>query len=72
MQVRKAPSKSWMQFRETLIPVINQMGIAKLAAESGISREHLYKVLSDRGNPEFATLVSIIKACGMKLMVCTD
>ena len=42
-------------------------GMAQLARDTGISREGLYKALSADGNPEFATVMKVIKALGLKL-----
>lgn len=42
-------------------------GIAQLAAQSGLTRESLYKTLSSTGNPKFQTVLSIIHALGMRL-----
>jgi len=42
-------------------------GMSQLARETGISREGLYKALSGEGNPEFATIMKVIKALGLKL-----
>lgn len=39
-------------------------GIAK---ETGLSRESLYKALSETGNPEFATVMRIVRALGLTL-----
>ena len=42
-------------------------GMSQLARDTGISREGLYRALSVNGNPEFATVMKVIKALGMKL-----
>jgi len=42
-------------------------GMAQLARDTGISREGLYKALSADGNPEFTTVIKVIKALGLKL-----
>lgn len=39
----------------------------QLARGSGISREWVYKPLSEEGNPTFSTVVKITKALGCKL-----
>ncbi|MEO5370179.1 MAG: putative addiction module antidote protein [Magnetococcus sp. DMHC-1] len=44
-------------------------GMSQLARDTGISREGLYRALSADGNPEFATVMKVIKALGMKLHV---
>jgi probable addiction module antidote protein len=42
-------------------------GIGKLAAETGLSREALYKATGPDGNPTLATLMGILKATGLQL-----
>ena len=42
-------------------------GMAKVAAEAGLGRESLYKALSPKGNPEFATVLKVIRALGLRL-----
>jgi probable addiction module antidote protein len=42
-------------------------GMAHLARETGLSREALYRALSDTGNPELGTVLKVIRALGFKL-----
>jgi probable addiction module antidote protein len=42
-------------------------GMARLARDTGISREGLYKALSEDGNPSFATILKVIRALGLEL-----
>lgn len=44
-------------------------GLTKLAKETNLQREHLYKMLSDRGNPSFENIVKIIQALGYDIMI---
>ncbi|MDL1860864.1 putative addiction module antidote protein [Betaproteobacteria bacterium PRO7] len=44
-------------------------GIARLAAETGLNRETLYRTLSKRGNPQLSSLIAILRASGLKLAV---
>jgi probable addiction module antidote protein len=44
-------------------------GLGAVAAESGISRESLYRTLSPKGNSTLKTLLAVLKAVGMKLSV---
>ncbi|NOT81557.1 MAG: putative addiction module antidote protein, partial [Gallionella sp.] len=39
----------------------------QLAHDTGISREGLYRALSADGNPEFGTVMKVIRALGVKL-----
>jgi len=42
-------------------------GMTQIARETGLGRESLYKALSTEGNPEFATVLKVIKALGLRL-----
>ena len=42
-------------------------GMSSVAREAGLSRESLYKALSKRGNPSFATVLRVAKALGVRL-----
>ena len=42
-------------------------GITPLAKKSHLNREGLYEMLSERGNPRFSSLSTILDALGMKL-----
>jgi probable addiction module antidote protein len=42
-------------------------GMTKLAKETGLNREGLYKTLSGDGNPELETFIKVIKALGLQL-----
>ncbi len=53
--------------RAALNDVARARGMSQLARDAGISREGLYKALSASGNPEFATVLKVIKALGLKL-----
>ena len=42
-------------------------GMSQLARETGLGRESLYKALSPTGNPEFATILRVVAALGLRL-----
>ena len=44
-------------------------GMSKVARETGLNRESLYKSLSGAGNPKFTTISKVSKALGCKLAV---
>lgn len=44
-----------------------QGGLGKLAKKARVGRESLYKTLSEKGNPEWHTLVSLILSMGLNL-----
>jgi probable addiction module antidote protein len=42
-------------------------GMSKIARDTGLGRESLYKALSPTGNPELATVVKVVRALGLQL-----
>ena len=44
-------------------------GIAKIAQETGLNREALYRTLSRKGNPQLSSLLPILQAAGLKIAV---
>lgn len=42
-------------------------GMTNVAREAGVTREALYKALSDRGDPKFSTVLGVARALGLKL-----
>ena len=42
-------------------------GMTTVAADAGLGRESLYKALSPDGNPEFATVLKVMRALGLRL-----
>lgn len=42
-------------------------GMSQVARDAGLSRESLYKALSENGNPSFATVLKVATALGMRL-----
>lgn len=53
--------------RAALGDIARARGMSQVARETGLARESLYKALSAEGNPEFATVMKVIKALGFKL-----
>ncbi len=47
--------------------VARAAGMSKVANEASLGRESLYKSLSPNGNPEFATVIKVLSALGLKL-----
>jgi probable addiction module antidote protein len=41
-------------------------GMSQVAKDAGLSRESLYRALSDEGNPSFATVLKVAKALGVR------
>ena len=44
-------------------------GVAQLAEETDLNREHLYRMLSENGNPELRSLEALLDALGFRLAV---
>ena len=44
-------------------------GMTSVAREAGVTREALYKALSERGDPKFSTVLGVARALGLKLTV---
>jgi probable addiction module antidote protein len=42
-------------------------GMTQVARDTGLSRENLYKALSEDGNPSFATVLKVARALGVRL-----
>jgi len=51
----------------TVADALGGMGV--LAEKTGLSRETLYRTLSERGNPRLDTLAAILAAFGLRLSV---
>lgn len=46
-----------------------QGGMTRFAKLTRISREHIYRMLSEKGNPEFATLQALLSAFDLQFSV---
>ena len=51
----------------TLGDIARARKMATIAKETGLGRESLYKSLSTNGNPEFATVLKVVRALGLQL-----
>ena len=47
--------------------IARAQGMAKIAKDTGLSRESLYRALSPDGNPEMATFLKVVHALGLQL-----
>jgi probable addiction module antidote protein len=54
---------------EALGDIARSKGMTQIARETGLGRESLYKALSTEGNPEFTTVLKVLKALGLRLQV---
>ena len=55
-------------FLAALADVAKARGMAKLAKDSGLSRESLYKSLAPGAKPRFETIVKIARALGVPIV----
>jgi len=55
--------------RAALNDIARARGMTQVARDTGLGRESLYKALGSQGNPEFATIIKVMKALGLKLQV---
>jgi probable addiction module antidote protein len=47
-------------------------GMSRIARATGLGRANLYRALSPEGNPEFFTILKVVKALGMRFRVDTE
>lgn len=47
--------------------VARAKGMSHIAEEAGLSRESLYRTLSEKGNPELGTVLKVMQALGLRL-----
>lgn len=52
--------------RAALGDIARARSMTQLARDTGLAREGLYKALSADGNPEFSTIMKVVKALGLK------
>ncbi len=56
-------------FLLALRDVAEARGIARLARQAMLNREHAYRILSEKGNPQLATIIALLNALGLRLAV---
>lgn len=47
--------------------VARARGMSNVAKEAGVTREALYRALSEKGDPRLSTLIGVLKALGVQL-----
>ena len=57
------------EITRALSDVARARNMTDLAVKMGISRQGLYKTLSENGNPEFATIQKLITALGLQMSI---
>ena len=55
--------------RAALNDIARARNMSQLARDIGMTREGLYKALSENGNPSFATVIRTIRALGMQIRI---
>ena len=53
--------------RDALGLVARARGMSAIAKTAGLNRESLYKALGEAGNPEFSTVMRVVRALGLTL-----
>ncbi len=54
---------------EVLGNIARARGMSKIAKDSGLSRESLYKALSGERNPSLATILKVMHALGLRMQI---
>jgi probable addiction module antidote protein len=53
--------------RDAVGLVARARGMGDIAKAAGLNRESLYKALGETGNPEFSTMLGVLRALGLEL-----
>jgi probable addiction module antidote protein len=61
-----------MRMRSALGDIARAKGMSQIARETGLGRESLYKAFSPDGNPEFSTVLKVVRALGLRLRAAAD
>lgn len=56
-------------FLLALRDVAESWGFARIAQDTQLNRENLYRMLSRQGNPQLASLMALLKSMGMRLSI---
>ncbi|MEO5355810.1 MAG: putative addiction module antidote protein [Nitrospirae bacterium YQR-1] len=49
--------------------VAEAVGLSSVSEKSKLNRENMYRMLSEKGNPEFSSLSALLKTLGLQLAV---
>ncbi|MBL4775226.1 MAG: putative addiction module antidote protein [Mariprofundus sp.] len=55
--------------RHALANIARTKNMSELAKKVGVSREGLYKALSEKGNPSFALILKLSRALGLHMKI---
>lgn len=56
-------------FLMALRDIAESKGMTSLSKEAKLNRESLYRMLSDKGNPQLSSLTTILECAGLRLAV---
>jgi probable addiction module antidote protein len=56
-------------FLMALRDVAKANGMTRVARESMLNRENMYRILSEDGNPQLSSLEALLEALGLKLAI---
>jgi len=56
-------------FLMALRDVADARGLTHLARETSLNRENMYRILSEKGNPQLSSLTALLDSLGLKLAV---
>jgi probable addiction module antidote protein len=59
------------EIRSAINTIARARGMSELAKATGIRREPLYRALGEDGNPEFATILKVLRALGVTITAAT-
>lgn len=56
-------------FLIALKDVVKAIGMTKVAKKASLNRENLYKMLSNKGNPELSSLWALLSSIGLEITI---
>ena len=56
-------------FLMALRDVARARGLTRIARQTALNRENMYRILSEEGNPQLSSLKSLLDALGLRLAV---
>ncbi len=51
------------------VDVATSRGLSRLASETSLNRENMYRILSTKGNPQLSSLKNMLNSLGLRLAV---
>ena len=56
-------------FLMALRDIAKAHGLTRLARETSLNRENMYRIMSDEGNPQLSSLTALLDSLGLKLAI---